>query len=198
MKDSFAADTDDVTIHYRDISSILKQNGVIAGNFRGWKTVTTVNVDYPFCPKSTSRLVSGQFWPIELTNGRFASGRVLQLKFLSGAQDRRMFLAGLMDWCGEAPPTSHSLDGAGLLEFGQAHTSMFSSNGFQVTGYRPLENNSLEIPLALDSLPSRYTRVVRGFETVGLATPDQHSLPVFSTWGMSVIVLLAQKYFVTR
>jgi hypothetical protein len=155
-------------------------------------------IAYPFCPKSTSKLIPGQFWPIKLTNSRYAAGRVLQLRPSAEAHDRRMFLAGLMDWCSESEPTSQSLEKAKLLDFGVAHTRMFSFNGFQVTGYRALEDDGLKIPLALDQAPHWNAKVIRGFEILRPSTPDQYSLPRLSTWGMAVIVLLAERYFVAQ
>jgi len=154
--------------------------------------------EYPFCPKSTSYLEPGQYWPIALSNGYFAAGRVLQINMTSGARDRRMFLAGLMNWCSDAPPNVKSLAGARLLDFGVVHTRMFSSNGFQIEGHRPLGADHLSVPLTLDCAPSRHARVVRGFDILGFAKPAQYSLPILTTWGMGVIVLLAEGHFVGK
>ncbi|HZP14788.1 MAG TPA: hypothetical protein VFA96_03115 [Nocardioides sp.] len=36
--------------------------------------------EYPFEPKSNTYLVSGQFWGVPLSDGRWACGRVLAVK----------------------------------------------------------------------------------------------------------------------
>lgn len=158
----------------------------------------STRIAYPFCPKSTRKLIPGQFWPIKLSNGHFAAGRVLQLRPSADGHDRRMFLVGLMEWCSESEPTSQSLRNANLLDFGQAHTRMFSCIGFRITGYRALEDDSLEIPLALDRAPNHNAKVIRGFEIIGPSTPDQYSLPRLKSWGMAYIVQRAEHLFVTK
>ncbi|MDP2630376.1 MAG: hypothetical protein Q8P56_03125, partial [Candidatus Uhrbacteria bacterium] len=66
-------------------------------------------ITYPFRPKTNKNLIPGQFWGVPLKNGRFACGRVLQIpKKGSGLGERILFLAGLMDWIGDEPPTFDS------------------------------------------------------------------------------------------
>ena len=65
---------------------------------------------YPFIPKSTSLMKEGQYWDIPLSNGKFACGRVLQFDYSNGKKNSRSFLAGLMDWVGENPPTSDTIN----------------------------------------------------------------------------------------
>ncbi|MED4229245.1 Imm26 family immunity protein [Neobacillus cucumis] len=51
-------------------------------------------VSYPFLPKSNTYLIPGQFWAIPLKSNKFACGRVIEVS----KEDKRGFLAGLMDW----------------------------------------------------------------------------------------------------
>jgi hypothetical protein len=62
---------------------------------------------YPFLPKSNRQLRPGQFWPVPLSDGRFACGRVIAAASPIGS--RVGFIAGLMDWVGDAPPTASTL-----------------------------------------------------------------------------------------
>src|SRR5262249_32527133 len=73
-------------------------------------------MNYPFVPKSTATLEPGQFWSIPLDNGRFACGRVIQLRIENGMRDSRLFLAGLMDWWGRKPPTAERIAGCGVID----------------------------------------------------------------------------------
>ena len=80
---------------------------------------------YPFVPKSNRWLEAGQFWAVPLSDGRFACGRVLDVPReldLHVPVARTMFLAGLLDWVGDTPPTAAAIAGAGLLAHGlRAH-----------------------------------------------------------------------------
>jgi hypothetical protein len=90
---------------------------------------------YPFAPKSNLHLEPGQFWAVPLTDGWFACGRVLDIKRRDdGDRDarylnNRAFLAGLLDWTGDEPPTADSIAGAKLVDQGQAHVRTFQRTG---------------------------------------------------------------------
>lgn len=89
---------------------------------------------YPFRPKSTAQMKAGQFWPFRLHHGRFACGVVIALYRKSGAVDRRMFLAGLLDWTSSTPPTSAAIEGLGLKARGYAHIKIITENGGDILG----------------------------------------------------------------
>ena len=85
-------------------------------------------ITYPFEPKSIAYLRAGQFWAVPLSDGRFGCGRVLYVPSPSGPQpslylNTRIFLAGLMDWSGDEPPTAQAIAGCKLLEQGRAHVA---------------------------------------------------------------------------
>lgn len=154
-----------------------------------------IDVRYPFVPKSTAHLVPGQFWSIPLSNGRFACGRVLQLDECS----RRMFLAGLLDWCGEVAPTHESIANAGLLAHGAAHVKTIAENQGAILGCRSLDLDGLDVPLSLDTSPGPGCLLRRGFERLGAASAsEQQDMHPFRTWGYRVIKLLAEKRFARR
>lgn len=150
-------------------------------------------IRYPFVPKSTASLRPGQFWAVPLSNGAFACGRVLQMKTVRQAGARTMFLAGLMDWCGQEPPTSVSIAGARLVTQGEAHIKTIVATGGEVLGYRPLEEDALEPLLCVTAHHGGV--VQQGYTPIRRATPqDQGRYPVLPTWGSMVIALLAERH----
>src|SRR5262245_35860404 len=142
-------------------------------------------IKYPFVPRSTSRLAPGQFWSFPLLGGRFACGRVLQLRHEpNGKRDPRIFVAGLMDWVGSSSPTFESIAGRPLLAHGGAHILAITANGGEILGLRPLELDRLEVPLTLSQSSPRGCQVQRGFDTIGPASQQQiDTLDVFESWG---------------
>src|SRR5689334_1475440 len=110
---------------------------------------------YPFVPKSTASLEPGQFWSIPLQSGRFACGRVLQLKEIRGRRDSRIFLAGLLDWVGSEPPTSDSISRRRAVEQGEVHVKTIHENGGQILGCRPLLEDDIEPGFFLDQSPGK-------------------------------------------
>ena len=152
---------------------------------------------YPFVPKSTAYLLPGQFWSIPLRDGRFACGRVLELRYQDGKKDRRCFLAGLMDWVGPEEPKGCDIAGSEILDHGQVHVKTISENLGQILGCRPLETDELVVPLSLtESASSPGCRVCRGYEIFDIATREERAaLPTFSGWGYAVIVMLAEHHF---
>lgn len=132
----------------------------------------------------------GQFWSIPLAGRYFARGRVLQFKELDGKPDSRIFLAGLLDWIGDGPPTAESISGVSLFAHGAAHVKTISANRGQILGCRDLGLDDITIPFTLSERSG--SRLVQGFHVVGSATPQQpQTLPAFSTWGFRVILDLA-------
>ena len=94
---------------------------------------------YPFVPKTNAPLVPGQFWSIKLSDGRFACGRVLEIDRSAKYGARTMFVAGLVDWVGERPPTSAAIAGRPIFDSGRGHVSLIADGGGAVLGDRPLE-----------------------------------------------------------
>jgi hypothetical protein len=134
----------------------------------------------------------GQFWSIPLPGAKFACGRVLQFKDHDGKRDKRLFLAGLLDWIGTGLPTSEGIRGSGLVGHGAAHIMTISANNGKILGCRDLALDKIEIPYTLEG--TRGPRLQQGFEFLGLADEEQRStLPTFSTWGSRVILALAEK-----
>jgi hypothetical protein len=149
---------------------------------------------YPFVPKSTAYLQPGQFWSIPLLDGRFACGRVIQLRIKNGKRHSRKFLAGLMDWVGDEMPTAADLIGRGSVDQGQVHVKTIGENKGQVVGFRDLSLDRLEPYLFRDAQCATF--VQRGLEWLRPYDSQSDSdLPVCTTWGYRVIKILAEKHF---
>jgi hypothetical protein len=154
---------------------------------------------YPFIPRSTSYMKEGQFWDIPLSNGEYACGRVLQFDYRSGRKRTRSFLAGLMDWVGVNPPTFDEIAGRKLLEQGKVHIQTIEDNGGLIRGFRPLELDNITPILELSHMPLNDCCLMRGFETLRLATLEERkSLYVGRSWGLTVIKIAAERYFVEK
>ena len=85
---------------------------------------------YPFVPKSTAYMRAGQFWAVPLSNGRYGCGYVVSLDQSS----RSMFVAGLTDWFGDAPPTASQLAGHRVVEHAKAHLKTITEHGREILG----------------------------------------------------------------
>jgi hypothetical protein len=110
-----------------------------------------VSHEFPFTPKSNAHLEPGQFWSIPLSDGRFACGRVLRVDREREYGRRTMFIAGLLDWVGDEPPTSETIAGAPLLDAGHARFDLVTYRKGTILGLRPLELDALEAPSPLHS-----------------------------------------------
>ncbi len=95
----------------------------------------------------------GQFWSVPLSDGRFGCGRVLGVEREPGYGSRTWFLAGVLDWIGDDPPTADSIADAPLLETGHAHIDVIASDAGVVLGERALETDGLTAP-ATDTVMS--------------------------------------------
>ena len=126
---------------------------------------------YPFRPKSTAHLKAGQYWSFRLRDGGFVCGVVIALRRKDGAIDRRMFLAGLLDWVGSAPPTAHGIQGSRLKERGFAHIKTITENGGDIVG---------------EVIPSW------GYPS---EIEPTDSIP---TWGFGVVRVYGEKYYATK
>jgi hypothetical protein len=161
--------------------------------------VATPAPRYPFVPKSNAYLRAGQYWAVPLSDGRFACGRVLDVPRepdLHVPVGRMMFLAGLLDWVGETPPTNQAIEGASLFAQGFAHIKAISTTGAAVLGRRDLEADRIVPDLWRSHEAAGTVWLYEGARRVRPATSADRTLPVMGTWGYSVITVLAEHRFV--
>ena len=153
---------------------------------------------FPFVPRSTTVLAPGQFWAIPLSDGSFACGRVVQLNPRGGTGSRVMFLAAVLDWHGEAPPTSEAIAGAKCLAQGQAHLKAITETGGRILGHRPLELDNIE-PWEFRGAEFHVNSYMhKGMQPARLQQPADKCLPVLSTWGYHMPVVIAEAHFTKK
>ncbi len=147
---------------------------------------------YPFVPKSTRRVIPGDFWSVPFAPGRFACGRVLQVEGDHLVTRTRAFFGCLHDWTGDHPPTSSDLEGSGVVASGTMHVKAVRETGGLILGNRALELDQLEVPLLLSARGGAGTMLLRGVSTVRPANRDDlERYPVLSAWGYNFIRTLA-------
>lgn len=158
-----------------------------------------MDVAYPFIPRSNARLAAGQFWALPLSDGRFGCGRVLAVAREPDPAfhvSTRAFLAGLMDWVSDRPPTSDGLAGARLRAQGFVHVKAIQATGGEVLGIRALELDAIQPTLwrttASDHDPWVYQDIVR----LRRAEAADSSLPIIQHWGFKLIERFAEHAFV--
>ena len=96
------------------------------------------------------------------------AGVVLALRREGENIDRRVFLAGLLDWRGDSIPKSNDLESLSIIKHGFAHIKAITENGGEILGeIKPCWNFPDEIERT-DSIRS---------------------------WGYGVIRVYAEKYF---
>lgn len=123
---------------------------------------------YPFSPKSTAKLIPGQYWAIPLPNSVYGCGVILAIKVnRDGKKDSRIFLAGLLDWSGVKLPTALDIHDRKVLERGFAHIKTITENGKNLLGQ------------------------VDPWWDWPAAIKDRDDI---STWGYGVISILAKKH----
>ncbi len=151
---------------------------------------------FPITPKWNSQIQPCDYWPVELRDGSFAVGRVLELPAPKGIGARTLFLAGLMDWHGYSHPSSQDLAGCPTLQQGQMGIAAFKFHSWSIIGNRSLLLDGISPWLFQSDGTGQW--VQNGLAEPRMRTPgDLMDLPLFSTWGMSVIKLYAEKQFLS-
>ena len=120
-----------------------------------------------FEPKSTTRLLRGQYWAIPLPDGTFGAGCVVGHYVADGKRSTRTFIAGVVGWNGPLPPRTPDLAGCGVLDHGFAHIRVITRSGGRILG---------SADISLEALPT-----------------EAESASI-STWGYGVPAILAAKY----
>jgi hypothetical protein len=88
---------------------------------------------FPFTPARTADLEVGDFWAVQLTDGRFGCYQVTDVR-RSGPLSRAAFYAGIVDWTGAQPPSADDILGRDLLTQGLTPLAVFTKGGAKVIG----------------------------------------------------------------
>jgi len=107
-------------------------------------------ITYPFTPKSTRFLTRGQFWAIPLRDGQYGAGCVVGHDTTRGKPSSRMFIAGVVQWCGLQIPRAHDLEGKSIVRFAFAHLKVITETGGAILGEANLSFEG--VPRAADDL----------------------------------------------
>ena len=154
---------------------------------------------YPLIPKSTKSLVPGQFWSVDMSDGRFACGRVLQLGGEENPSPARAFFGGLHDWVDTDPPTVDSHLGSRFIQYGLMHIDAITQSGSALLGVRPLDADGIVLPQLLSAMGGPGTKILCGAAHVRDAQPNEWgTLPVLGYWGTDFIVTLADYHLAAR
>jgi hypothetical protein len=153
---------------------------------------------YPFVPRSTAALLPGHFWAIPLSDGSFGCGRVIELKAPGTVSARVSFLAAVLDWHADVPPTSDNIAGSQCLDQGQAHLKVITESGGAVLGHRPLELDNIEPWEFRGQMFHVNSYVHKGLRPLRPQQPDDSCLPVLSTWGYHVPLRIAEARFINQ
>ena len=158
-------------------------------------------IDFPFTPKSNSKLKAGHFWAIRLKNEKFGCGIVLAVPEDKKVEGTRSFYIGLLDWTSNIRPTIENLEAMPLriIEQGHAHIKTISVQEEQILGIIDLTKNNLMSDLVVDSqIYSNSSYVLRDFQIIRKATVlDHETLKTKSSWGYGVIIKLANHILAT-
>jgi hypothetical protein len=110
-----------------------------------------------------------------------------------------IFLASLMDWVGEAPPTQDDLAGRSVLAQGDAHVKVIQRTGGVILGCRPLHMDGITGLREVTHRGGGTVYLYEGPTRLRPATRDEAaSLPVHATWGLDVILIRAEHHFVAE
>lgn len=142
----------------------------------------------------------GHFWDIPLSNGRFGCGRVLFTAASPGVSERfqkgslRIFVGGVLHWCGDEPPSSDAIAGRPLIDWGQLHVVGLADAGSQIRGWRDLDLDGLGGLRAADaSFGGNLYEDGRFVEKLPRGYHEE--IKTLTTWGRSVMKNLAESRF---
>ena len=105
------------------------------------------NREFPLTPVRTADLEVGDFWAVQLTDGRFGCFQVTDVR-PSGPLSRTAFYAAVVDWTGAQPPSAGDILGRDLLTQGLTPLAVLTEGGAKVIGNAsvagpPLEGDNL-------------------------------------------------------
>lgn len=86
-----------------------------------------------------------------MADGRFGCGRVLLADTGRPTGGRTRFIAAILDWVGDSPPSSEAIAGSAVLNVGIAHVRLVSFGGGAILGERPLAADGIEPPITVDT-----------------------------------------------
>lgn len=158
------------------------------------------SAEYPLQPRSNAYLEPGQFWSVQLRDGRYAAGMVLTVPTEKThphmLANTRSFVAGLLDWVGTEPPTAEALAEAPLLHWGEAHVQSIAEAGSPLLGKVGPDTPSNTL-CAVSHRAGGMVGLYCNGDYIRPATREEaRSLPLIGTWSLTFLRAVAELVFV--
>jgi hypothetical protein len=139
---------------------------------------------FPFVPKSSVKLEPGDFWAIPVDGGLFACGRVIDFWPKDYKGSKTGFLAGLMDWSSEQPPSVESIAGVQTIQQGGAHYKSIILTGGEILGNRSLELDGISPQTFIEYPDNKTAYIYSGLKPIRPAKPEEvKKYPTVSIFG---------------
>ena len=127
-----------------------------------------------------------------MCDGRFACGRVLQLRGEENPTPSRAFFGGLHTWVGTDLPSVDAEMGEKFIQIGLMHIRSIIESGGSILGERPLERDGIQMPMFLPACGGEGTMLLSGATHLRPALRREWgTMPILGLWGYDFIVLLA-------
>jgi hypothetical protein len=107
-----------------------------------------------------------------------------------------MFLAAVLDWPADAPPSSEAIAGTGCLDQGKGHLKSTTETGGCILGYRALVLDTIEPWEFRGARHHVNSFVYKGLRPTRRQQPEDDRLPVLSGWGYRVPIVIAESRFI--
>ena len=155
---------------------------------------------YPYRPVRVNQLRLGELWPIELGDGQFACGVVLDPAPKNPHNGEPMpghAVLGLLDWVSLSSPTVADVAGVReLLHHAYGGASSINRYGAEVIGQRDLEQSPLVVEETLSHRAGGPVWVLSAGRKVRQANEgERQSMRILGGLGYSGFRPLAQRYF---
>ena len=156
--------------------------------------------EYPYRPVRVNQLRAGELWPIELGDGQFACGVVLDpapANPHNGNPKPGQVLLGLLDWVSGSPPTVAGVSAVTqLLHDAYGAASSINRYGAEIIGQRDLEQSPFATDERLSHRAGGPVWVLSAGRRVRQATEEERqSMRILGALGYSGFRPLAQHYF---
>lgn len=89
--------------------------------------------NFPFSPRTTTKLELGDLVAVPRDDGRWGCLQVTDLT-RSGTGSRTSLVVGVLPWVGESPPRSQDIHGLTITEQGLTSVEVFTKGGLEVVG----------------------------------------------------------------
>ena len=148
---------------------------------------------YPFVPKSNKFLTRGDYWLMELTNGKLAIGIVMDIP-PAELKLTKQFVAGLLDWSAKEKPEIQKLKNLPILKQGKVHVKTVGFTGQEIVGNINLEELNIETQLQREQTGYQSSAVIlKGYRKIrNMEREDIDKYSVLGGWGYDVIKIYAE------